>query len=236
MAQIPQQGDPTLDAIRRIYEQKPQEKRQYVGASSIGDPCARKIWYSYKGYPAKPFTSDTLFRFEDGHRTEELIINRLKMVEGVIVYDKDEAGKQFGFTEFNGQFKGHVDGVIVGLLQSPKTPHVLEIKCTEDLNKFRKAKFEKGDKNALKTWNEIYYAQAQIYMQALNLARHYTVVSSAGGRDFDSCRTEYDQETAQRYKDRAFEIIKAEKEPQKISDKADFYLCRWCQFNEICHK
>ena len=236
MAIIPTQGDPTLDAIRRAYEQKPQEQRKYVGASSIGDPCARKLWYRFNGYQSLPFESATLFRFEDGHRTEDLMIERLRMVEGVTVWNKDENGNQFGLNLFDGKFKGHVDGIIKGLLQSPKTPHVLEIKCTEDLNKFRKVKYEKGDKNALKNWNETYFVQAQIYMQAFDLTRHYTVVASAGGRDFDSCRTEYEKEVAQRYKDRAFEIIKAEKEPQKVSDKPDFWLCRMCEFREICHK
>lgn len=235
MAIIPTLGDPTLDAIRRIYEQRPNDKRDYIGASSIGDPCARKLWYRFKGYHAKPFDSATQFRFEDGHRTEELMIARLRMVEGVKIWNRQEDGNQIGFSLFDGKFKGHVDGIIKGLWQSPKTPHVLEIKCTEDLNKFRKVKHEKGDKNALKNWSETYFVQAQVYMQAFELTRHYTVVASAGGRDFDSCRTEYEAETAQRYKDRAFEIIKAEKEPQKISDKPDFYLCRWCEFGEICH-
>ena len=236
MVAIPQIGDPTLDAVRKVSEilGNAERKRDYIGASAIGDPCARKIWYQYTGQPQKPFDAATLYRFEDGHRTESLIIDRLRGLAGIELWTEDN-GKQYGFSDFDNRFRGHVDGIIRGIYQAPKTTHVLEIKCTEKLNDFRKAKNEYGEKRALKMWNETYHAQAQLYMMYFDLTRHYLIVASAGGRDMDSCRTEYDPETAQRYKDRAFEILNAKSAPTRVNDKPDFYLCRWCQFSEVCH-
>jgi hypothetical protein len=237
MAAIPQLGDPTLDAMRRVFETmgNNEKKRDYIGASSIGNPCARQIWYDYQGMPKKPFDSATLFRFADGHSTEAVICARLRLVQGIELWTEQE-GKQFGFADFDNRFRGHVDGIIRGIVQAPKTTHVLEVKCTEDLNKFRKAKFDHGEKNALKNWNEVYFVQAQLYMFYFKLDRHYTIVASPGGRDMDSCRTEFDPEVAQRYRDRAFELLQAKEAPPRISEKKDFFICRWCAHAEHCHK
>ena len=238
MVKIPDKGDPTLDAIRNksVELHSSQPHRSYIGASIIGEECARKIYLGYR-HPelASPFDCDSIYRFDDGHRTEDLIISRLKQSGFLEVWDKDENGEQYGFSEFGGKFSGHADGIIRGLLQSPKTVHVLEIKCTEKLAAFQRAKLKCGDKGALKEWNFKYFVQAQIYMHYFNLDRHYTIVASAGGRSMDSCRTEYEKEVALQYIDRAKALIDAVSEPPRISEKPDFFLCRMCQFHGHCH-
>ena len=66
--------------------------------------------------------------------------------------------------------------------------------------------------------------------------RHWMVVASAGGRDWTSCRTDYDAEQAKYYIDRAKRIIEQpEILPDRISENADFWLCRFCEFKEVCH-
>lgn len=239
VAVIPTLSDPTLDAMRRVCEvagnnSKP---RDYLGASLIGDPCSRKIWYSYKNYPKEPFSANTLWNFEDGHRTEDLIASRLRMVKGIELWTHDANGNQYGFSALGGKFKGHCDGVILGLLQAPKTPHVWECKASaqKKFEEFKKAKASAGEKGALKLWNESYYIQGQLYMHYLQLDRHYLTVALAGGRDIDSCRTEYDADVALRTIDKADLIINATREPARISEKADFWLCKFCDYRGVCH-
>lgn len=236
----PDFGDPTLIEMQRQIEIRAQasnKKRDYIGASAIGDECVRKVWYDYNGYPKKPFAADTLMKFEDGHRTEELTAQRLRLVPNLqLITEKD--GQQMGFSHFGGKFKGHVDGLILGLLQAPKTWHVWEHKACADkrYNDFTKAKDIYGEKQTLKNWDTKYYIQAQLYMHFFNLDRHYLTVSGAGGRGYQSCRTEYVREVALQYIDRAENILNAKSEPRRISDKPDFYLCRWCDFKDVCHK
>lgn len=232
-------SDPTLDAMRRVCEvtgnnSKP---RDYLGASLIGDPCSRKIWYSYKAYPKEPFSANTLWNFEDGHRTEDLIAKRLRMVKGIELHTHDESGNQFGFSALGGKFRGHMDGAIRGLLQAPKAWHVWECKASaqDKFDKFKKIKAQHGEKQTLKAWNEGYYIQGQLYMHYSGMERHYTTVALAGGRDVDSCRTEYDADVALRTIDKADMIINATREPARISEKADFYLCRFCDYRGVCH-
>lgn len=238
MVKITQGEDPTIIAMKKAIEAAyVDEGRDYLGASYVGRPCAREVWYQYNRYPRKPFDAQSLMRFDDGHRTEDLTAARLRMIDGVQLWTHDDNGKQYGFSAFDGRFKGHVDGVILGLKQAPKTPHVWENKACEDkkYNAFKKAKQTYGEKQALKNWDENYFVQAQVCMHYLQLDRHYLTVSSAGGRDYDSCRTEYDPATASQYIDRAEKIIDADTEPERISEKPDFYMCKWCDFRETCH-
>lgn len=234
-------GDPTLREIDRIAEEKAavEPRREYLGASIIGHECSRYLWYSIRPeVPRRPFDADTLRRFEDGHKVETLVIERLRGVPGVQVWDRDEAtGGQIGGKLFDGRFGWHVDGVILGLLQSPRTPHVLEVKATGD-KKFKEFEVivqKLGEKAALKEWNPIYHAQAVIYMELLDLTRHYTVVASAGGRKMASCRTEAEPDYARALLGKAERIIGAKNPPARLSESREFYKCKWCDYKEVCH-
>lgn len=238
MVSIPQKGDPTLDAMKKAIEAaQSRHKRNYLGASLVGNPCARQIWYEYNGHEKEPFSAETLMNFEDGHRTEDLTAARLRMVPGIELWTHDENGQQYGFSIFEGKFKGHCDGIIRGLVQAPKAVHIWECKASaaKKYGEFQNAKAKWGEKLALKNWNENYFIQAQLYMHFLKIDRHYMTVALAGGRDYESCRTEYEPEKAEWAIDRAAKIINAKEAPPKINEKKDFYLCRWCSFRDTCH-
>jgi hypothetical protein len=160
------------------------------------------------------------------------------MVEGIELWTHDENGNQFERTAFDGRFKAHPDGIIRGLLQAPKKFHVWENKMCgqKKYNEFQNCKAKFGDKQALKNFNETYFVQGQILMKLFNMDRHYMTVGLAGGRDYDSCRTEYQLDVADKYLDRAKNIIEAKIPPARISEKPDFFVCRFCAFNDGCHK
>lgn len=239
MVEIPAPGDPTIAAMKEICAQlgNNKERRDYLGASLIGDECVRKTWYEYNHFEKEPFSAETLFNFEDGHRTEDLIAQRLRFIPGIELWTHDEAGKQFGFSDLDGKFRGHFDGVIRGILQAPKSLHIWENKtCAhKKYAEFQKAKQTYGEKGALKQWNIGYYVQAQLYMKYTKIDRHYLTVALAGGRDIDSCRTEYDRDVAEFYIARAKNVIEATEPPPRISDKSEFWMCRFCNFSKICH-
>jgi CRISPR/Cas system-associated exonuclease Cas4 (RecB family) len=113
----------------------------------------------------------------------------------------------------------------------------LEVKASgqKKYDEFVKLRAEWGEKRTLERWNEGYYAQGQIYMRYFNLDRHYLVVALAGGRDMAACRTEFNPEYAERLVDKADRILQATSEPARVSDKPDFFQCRWCPFAKVCH-
>lgn len=232
-------SDPTLIAADAAYVERgnSEQRREYLGMSQIGDSCARRLWYSFRWAGREQFDSATLKRFEDGHRTEDLIVNRLKLVEGLDVVATGHNGQQIRVVDHGGHFSGHLDGTVIGLHQAPKTKHVLEIKCVSDKKfaEFKKAVRDHGEKSALKVWNPVYYAQAQSYMHYMDLTRHYIVVATAGGRDWYSARTEYDKKYALQIVAKAKRIIDSNEPLEKLSDTPTWYECKWCAYKDICH-
>lgn len=239
MVLIPDITDPTIEALKEVcfLDQFKHLPRNYLGASSIGQECERQIWYGYHNYAGEPFKAETLWNFEDGHRTEDLIAERLRRIPGIELWTHDDNGQQFGFSMFDDKFKGHVDGIIRGILQAPKTVHVWECKaCAEKkYNSFVTLRSTYPEKEVLEQWDKSYYAQAQVYMHTLNITRHYLTVARAGGRDLVSCRTDYNKEVAERYLEKAERILGSISYPPKISSRSDFYICKMCKFKEICH-
>ena len=232
--------DPTLAAADAELEAraKAEKPRDYLGMSAIGRPCGRQIWYDFHQPIRENFKADTLKRFDDGHRSEDIMAFRLRMVSGVQLWTVDpETGQQFSLSDFDGKFKGHMDGVILGLLQAPKTPHVWEGKSVneEKFAKFKKLKATLGEKATLTKWDEVYFAQAQSYMGYADLTRHYLTVCTPGVRDWDSCRTEFDVEAFIKIKDKARRIIEARAPLAKISNDPNWYMCKWCRYHERCH-
>jgi hypothetical protein len=214
-----------------------EKPRGYLGMSSIGDSCSRKLWYNFRHAGREVFNAITLKRFSDGHRTEDLIIERLRLVEGLDIVATLPNGGQIRIADHDGHFSGHLDGTIVGLLQAPKTPHILEIKCVGDkkMTELKKAITDLGEKQALRKWNQVYYGQAQAYMHYMNYTRHYLVVATAGGRDWLSVRTDCDPAYAIQLVVKAKRIINAQEPPDRISNSKTWFECRFCHFSPICH-
>jgi hypothetical protein len=241
MVSLPQPGDATLDLADQVLEQTENSvpHRPYLGMSAIGAPCDRALWYGFRWASPKRFDAATIKRFADGHATEAVAIARLKAVDCLEVHDiSPDTGRQFGYEDHRGHFKGHMDGAILGLLQAPKTWHVLEIKAVSDtkLRELEKAMEKVGEKLALRAWNETYYAQAVLYMDYAGLDRHYSVVCTAGGRRWMGIRTNADPIEAKRLRSRALSIIVSDNPPPKISESPDWYICKWCDHSAICHE
>jgi hypothetical protein len=231
--------DHTLDAMKRKAEElRAQEpSRPYLGASEIGGDCDRALYYSYNNAPSNIMGWQGCFATEDGHRTEDLTAERLALVDGIVIEVKDKDGKQFGFSDFDGRFKGHIDGFITGLIQAPKTTHIWENKACgqKKFDEFKRVKAKHGEKNTLKAWNYTYYVQAVLYMDYFDLTRHYTTVALAGGRDYNSCRTEANPELAKAMRGRAKRIIEARNPPPKLDENPEYFGCRFCRYKEHCH-
>jgi hypothetical protein len=236
MAALPAFDDPCLAAADRALEAAQEKRfRSYLGMSQIGDECPRKLFYSFRQAMRPNFDAKTLKRFADGHASEAVAVARLKAVDGIELHDLDSEGEQFGFKDLGDHFSGHMDGVILGLLQAPKTWHVLEIKASAAWKDLDKAKAKFGDKSALREWNETYYAQAVLYMDYAGLDRHYTIVVSPGGREWTSVRTEANPIHAATLKAKAERIIFTDTAPDRIGGP-DSFACKWCDFYGPCHE
>lgn len=232
-------SDPTLEAVDAAIEAaQSTDQRPYLGMSSLGDSCDRKLFYSFRWMTAVKFDAATLKRFDDGHRGEDLQADRLRMVKGITLHTVDRnTGNQFGFVACGGHVRGHMDGAIVGLLQAPKTWHVWEHKQVGEKNfkALLKLKETKDEKDVLQAWNKTYYAQAQLYMHFSGMTRHYLTCSTPGGRETTSVRTDANKQDAIALADRAERIVNAPAPLDGVSDDPDYFECRWCDYATLCH-
>lgn len=244
MAALPQAptADPTIEAIKAAVENvnNLQRPRPYLGMSAIGMDCERFLWGQFRWcLPAGGgFDAKSLLNFEDGHRTEDVMAERLRMVPGVELYTVDPStGKQFGFADHGGHFRGHIDGAIRGILQAPKAWHMWENKASEaGPAAIDKLKAKVGEKQALAEWNPTYYAQAQLYMHYGQMERHYLTVASPGGRlPIATVRTNYSEQDAKRFIDKAERVIFSPEPLPKISEDAAFWKCKGCALAPQCH-
>lgn len=239
MVAIPNHADPTLAAVDQAIEQAQDRKpRPYLGMSSIGKACARALWYDFRWASPIHFDAATIKRFEDGHAAEDVQAARLRQVADIELLTVDPAtGQQFGVEDHGGHFRGHLDGAILGLLQAPKTWHVWEHKAVDDKKQAEliKAKQTHGEKEALLNWDRTYYGQAQCYMHYTGMERHYLTCSTPGGRTTVSVRTNYIREDALHFVERAARIIEAPEPLERLSERPDWYECKWCSHHSVCH-
>lgn len=233
--------DPTLDAVDSAIQVQgnAEPSRTYLGMSSIGRECSRALWYDFRWASPSVWPADALKRFEDGHMGEDLQARRLQMLPAITLYVLDSrTGEQFGYTDHGGHFRGHMDGVILGLLQAPKTWHVWEHKQTDPKKQasLLKAKGEHGEKRALQAWDPVYFGQAQMYMGHSRLERHYLTCATPGGRNTVSVRTNYEPNVFESLTAKALRIITAQTPPARLSERPDWYRCGWCSHHGICHE
>jgi len=228
---------PTVSAVMdQMQKDHTSEVRGYVQSSGLGAECLRQLVYQFWWSSQETFQASTLMNFEDGHRTEDLTNRRFMATPGIDLRPAAPDGRQWAVSSLSGHLRGHLDGLILGLLEAPKTWHVYEVKCVSDtrLKKLQRL-ILKDEKAALQEWSPIYYTQAQLYMGLTKLKRHYLVCCSAGGRQMISVRTNFNKEHFEAALDKARSIIEASELPPRISEDPDYFICKWCQFSELCH-
>ena len=234
-------SDPLADQIKDAVDkgivagEEKRERRAYIGASSIGDECQRKIQYRYLNYaidPDKAFTARTLRIFQFGHEIEDYAAKWLRDA-GFDLRTEQKDGKQFGFSIANGEIKGHIDGVVCDGPVDMKYPSLWECKSAND-NKF-KAFVKHGVAKA----NPVYATQVALYQTYMDLYDNpalFTVVNKNTSEVYYEL-IPYDHNLAQEASDRAVNILTAAKAGDilpRIARSKDFFLCKWCEFNKTC--
>lgn len=226
MVEIP---DQTRDAIYKLYAKREAEQpaRDYLGGSQIGDQCVRKLWYVLRQVKRVQHDGRICRLFDSGHREEARVIEDLRAI-GCEVWDKDPAtGQQWRYSE--GLFSIGLDGVVLGIPEAPKTPHVLEVKTANTKN--YAAIVAKGCMAA----KPAHYAQCQLGMHFADLDRALYVVVCKDTDEIYTERLEYDANTAKALLLKAKRVIASPSPLERISEDPSFYLCRFCDYAGICH-
>ena len=215
---LPARTYPYVDAIYQYHEaqNKTEAKREYLGASAIGETCKRKSWYDFRWYVKSQYDGRLLRLFRTGHLQESRVYEELHAI-GLTV-----DGEQDGFKLFGGHFRGHCDGVIDGDM-------LLEIKTHSQKN------FLDLEAKGVQASKITHYKQMQAYMGALNLSKG---LYFAVNKNTDEIYTEivlFNEAVYRGILRDAKQIIFSDEPLPRISENPAYYECKWCPFREICH-
>mgnify|MGYP001107074519 FL=1 len=222
----------TLEAVDRVLESEQDSgNRNHLGASIIGGKCARKIWYSFYWAKQATFKGRILRLFERGHLEEERFIGYLEKIGCEVWQHGADGHNQIRFKDVDGHFGGSLDGICVGIPELPENaPCLLEFKTHGDNS------FKTLEKQGVYNSKFEHFVQMQIYMQKMDLQYGLYMAVNKNTDAWHTELIELDRELAKQYTDRARKIIYSDEAPLRISNEASFYVCRFCDFTEICHK
>jgi len=229
VVQIPSNNNLTVQAIYDVYEDGREPFRPHLGASLIGRECERELWYSFRWCSA-PFHSGRLLRlFETGQLEEYRFVENLRSV-GIEVHDfESETGNQFGFSDMGGHFAGSIDGAALGIIEAPKTWHLLEFKTYND------KRFELLKKHGVQMTSPEHHAQMIIYMFYLGFTRAFYLAVNKNTDELYSERIRNDSALAGLLQQKAERIIVAPCPPIRISSDPEWWKCKFCDHSAVCH-
>lgn len=222
--------DPTVSAIYQgISDANIERPRAYLGASIIGDSCPRKLWMGFRWVKHEKFDGRLLRLFQTGHLEEPRMVEDMQRI-GITTLDVDDrTGEQFGIQYHGGHFRGHADGVALGILSDPDTWHLLEFKTHNDKS------FKLLTAKGMEETKPMHYAQMQVYMMGLNLPVGYYLAKNKNDDTLHGETVTYNEHAAQHFIDRAGRIIFDIEPSTRISDNPSWYECKWCSHSDYCH-
>ena len=221
MTTIPQ--PPTIqELIDAHHESKQKRERFHLGCSEVGHHCERYIWLNFRWALPLRHSGRMLRLFRRGHREEETVIADLEAI-GCTVTRQQEC------VDYGGHLRGHIDGVVTGVPQAPKTPHLLEIK-TSNLKSFKLLESE-----GVEVAKPQHFAQMQLYMRALQLTRALYVSVCKDNDAMHIERVKRDASAAARYIERGRSLPLLNDAPPRISERPDWWQCKMCDAHDLCH-
>ncbi len=224
----PEQG--MAEKIYHVVE-KAKEKKGIkltrLGASSIGEECLRRVFYSWRSYSQRQTEGRMHLLFETGDIYEKRIIQKLREI-GLEVWDRDGNGKQWTWAHPSGHFTIFADGVCRGVLGAEKTPHLLETKSHNQNN------FEKLNKYNVKVSHPEHYIQCQMGMWGLRLERALYVGVNKNDDAYYFERLHLDRDCVAMVEEKIQKLISSTLTPAGISQTANAPGCKYCYHKGVC--
>ena len=243
----------TLIGAAQAAQREQQGRRDYLGASLLGEECLRRLRYEYEGAPADPGrepSPEILRVFQRGHDAEARMAGYLRAAGFDLRTEKPDGG-QWGFYAAKdpetgkARIQGHADGIIRGWSPTYEAQWApdgwtwadgLEFPMLWENKGLKHRSFQDLKNKGLKGSKPLYYAQINLYMAYLDIPRALFTAE-----DQDTCEIwadvlTFDIEAAQTASDRGVTVITApsvDTLPRLGKDK-DAWQCRFCSFQDRC--
>ena len=219
------------DLIFKAYEKKTDQPRIHLGASEIGKPCDKALWYSFRWATIKKYPGRILRLFSTGVRAESRFFDELKSI-GATVYDRSpETGQQIKFESFGGHFGGSCDAVAQGIPYEPDKWAIVECKTHSSKS------FADLVKQGVQKAKPEHYAQMQVYMGlSQGIERALYIAENKDNDDLYDEWVEFNREAFTLYLTRANAIVNLPVPPLGVSTDPSWFQCKFCEHKSTCHK
>lgn len=183
-----------------------QAPRTYVSTSGLGRECLRQIQYDFVAVPKDEgagFAPRTLRIFEAGHCGEDVVAAWLREA-GFDLRTHDARGRQFGFSQLGGRFRGHIDGCVVAGPVAMTYPALWEHKT------LGVGSWKDVVKKGIALSKPVYAAQVALYQAYMDLPA--PALFTALNRDTWELHAElvpFDAALAQTMSDKAVAVVRA---------------------------
>jgi hypothetical protein len=236
MFRIANPANKTQQAVYKAIEAAQESSfRKHLGASVIGRPCQRQLFFIFRWAKEVRHKATLLNLFKRGQNEEAVIVAMLRLA-GIQVWDTNpddidpETGKerQWRVSDHWGHFGGSLDGVALGVPDCPDAPTLLEFKTHSD-NSFAKVR----DKGLISSKFE-HYIQTQIYMYYKELGQALYWPVNKNDDNTNPLLIKANSRDAETYIEKARVIIIAEEPPAPISTTPAHSACKYCDFASVC--
>jgi hypothetical protein len=200
-------------------------RRTYIGASMLGDPCARRVAYAWRGEPGALLEGRSLRIFETGHALERLLASWMERAGFDLRTIDPATGGQYAFRD--GPVEGHADGIIVsGPDLGFDYPVLWEAKGLNDRS------WQDIAKMGVRIARPVYYSQCSLYTAYFDVGACLFSVLNKNDQSIYHELIPFDLAEAQRLVDRAVGIVRGWLPPRLALAPAR--ICACCRFNVQC--
>lgn len=240
MPDIPSHPEDIRDLIMDSYYQEALKEclddgdREHLGASLIGKPCMRELWYSFRWAMITVAEGRMQRLFGIGNMMEDRLADDLRRIGcNVVQYDdrpnSPTYGKQYRLTAHGGHFGCSPDGIVKEVPQGGKAWHILEFKTHNDKS------FKKLQKEGVVKSKFQHYCQMQCEMGLTGLQRALYSAENKDDSDLYYERVYYDENMFKALLDKAYSIIFGIGMPEKMSEDPESQDCKYCDYRMVCH-
>lgn len=206
--------------IYNVLDEQQNENRAYIGASSIGNPCERSIWYGLNRPDDKEISPKLKMTFEIGRKLELIIVN-------VLLNQFAADTQRHLFCKEYELFQGSCDAVFFD--PNLKQDFLLEIKTAND------SSFNTFKKKGIRLWYPEYYDQVQAYMGMSGVHKCYLLAINKNTSELHDELVLFDEYHYDRLIMKARRIGEAKEEPARINNSPSYFKCKMCFYRKICH-
>lgn len=212
----------------KTYDDGP---RTHLGASLIGKPCSRDLWFTFRWAKHKVNDGRQYRLFNRGQREESRFIEWLNGI-GATVYSLDpNTNKQFTISSVGGHFGGSLDAITVLPERYEYTTPLL----TEFKTNGTGAGFNSLIKEGCAVQKPVHYDQQNVYGYKYGLT-HSLYMNICKNDDNIHCEIiKLDLKRGADLEKKAESIILSQVPPARISEQPTAFECKYCDHLEICH-